>query len=146
MTATVAVQITVRALGLMDVLGGRLAEHEALTVRDVSWHVDWDNPGWHDVRAAAIHAAIAKGHDYAAALGGRLSAIEHIGDPGFLAGDGQQWGASSSRLVFTSGAGETRDAPSLDPVPQELTALIEARFTAADISLTGHAQWPSQGQ
>jgi hypothetical protein len=27
-------------------------------------------------------------------------------------------------------------APSLDPVPQELTATIEARFTATGVSLT----------
>jgi len=28
------------------------------------------------------------------------------------------------------------DAPSLDPVPQELAAIIEARFTADGVSLT----------
>jgi len=27
------------------------------------------------------------------------------------------------------------DAPSLDPVPQELVAIIEARFTASGVSL-----------
>jgi uncharacterized protein len=40
--------------------------------------VDWDNPGWHDVRAAAIEAAIAKGRDYATALGGQLRTVEHM--------------------------------------------------------------------
>jgi hypothetical protein len=30
------------------------------------------------------------------------------------------------------------DTPSLDPVPQELVAIIEARFTAGGVSLTAH--------
>jgi hypothetical protein len=30
------------------------------------------------------------------------------------------------------------DAPSLDPVPQELVAIIEARFTAGGVSLAAH--------
>jgi hypothetical protein len=32
-------------------------------------------------------------------------------------------------------AGGEPDAPSLDPVPQELVAVIDARFTAGDVSL-----------
>ena len=32
--------------------------------------------------------------------------------------------------------GEESDTPSLDPVPQELAAIIEARFTAGGVSLT----------
>jgi uncharacterized protein len=135
-TATVSVQITLRALGLLDVLGTRLAGHGALAVHEVSWHVDWDNAAWPQVRADAIHAAIAKGRDYAAALGGRLMAVEHIADPGLLSADGQQWAGSRRMSAFASSGGETAGAPSLDPVPQELTALIEARFTAAGISLT----------
>jgi hypothetical protein len=136
--STVSIQLTVRTLDLLDVLGGRLVAHTALTVHNVSWHVDWDNPAWPDVRAAAIHAAIAKAHDYAAALGGRLSAVEHIADPGLLGGDGQGW--ASARSSFMSSGGESSDAPSLDPVPQELTALIEARFTAVGTTLTRHTQ------
>ena len=71
-TAAVAVVIGVRAFELLDVLGGVLAAREAVTVQDVTWHVDWDNPAWPGVRTAAVQAAIAKGRDYAAALGGSL--------------------------------------------------------------------------
>lgn len=134
--ATVAVQITVRELGLLEALGARLARHSALAVHDVSWQVDWDNPAWPQVRAEAIHAAIAKGRDYAAALGGQLAAVEHVADPGLLGDEGQQWAGSRRLSAFAASAGETADAPSLDPVPQELTALIEARFTATGISLS----------
>jgi uncharacterized protein YggE len=137
LTAAVSVQITVRALDLLDVLAARLAAHDALTVHQVSWHVDWDNPAWPQVRAAAIRDAIAKGRDYAAALGGELSVVEHIADPGFLAGDGQRWASTS---FMSSGGAEGSDAPSLDPVPQILTALIEARFIAAGITLASEKQ------
>jgi uncharacterized protein len=138
-TAAVAVVITVRAFGLLDALGAVLAAHEAVSVHHVDWQVDWDNPAWPDVRAAAIQAAISKGRDYAAALGGSLRTVEHIADAGLLGGDGAQprfSGASPMRAAAAAG-GES-DAPSLDPVPQELVAIIEARFTAGGVSLTAH--------
>jgi uncharacterized protein YggE len=135
-TATVAVVITVRAFGLLDALGAVLAVHEAVSVHHVDWQVDWDNPAWPDVRAAAIQAAIAKGRDYATALGGSLRTVEHIADAGLLGGDDAPRGFSGSRMVLAAAAGGGEpDAPSLDPVPQELMAIIEARFTAGDVSL-----------
>ena len=72
MTATVALRITVRDLDTLDDLSGVLAAHPSLNVHGVMWHVDWDNPAWPQVRAAAIGAAIRKARDYAAALGARL--------------------------------------------------------------------------
>ena len=91
-TAAVAVMIGVRAFGLLDALGGVLAAREAVTVHDVTWHVDWDNPAWPGVRAAAVQAAIAKGRDYAAAFGGSLRGVEHIADAGLLGGSNTQPG------------------------------------------------------
>ena len=101
----------------------------------VSWHVDWDNPGWHDVRAAAIQDAIGKGRDYAAALAGTLRGVQHIADAGLLGTDNAppRFMGGAAR-AFSAGGGEP-DTPSLDPVPQELTAIIEARLTADGVSL-----------
>src|SRR5580693_9082485 len=56
-TATVALQVTVRDLGALGDLGGVLAAHPGLNVHGVTWHVDWDHPAWPQVRAAAIGAA-----------------------------------------------------------------------------------------
>jgi uncharacterized protein YggE len=139
-TATVAVMITVRAFGQLDALGTALAAHESFGVHQVSWHVDWDNPAWPQVRAAAIQAAIRKGRDYAAALGGTLRSVEHIADAGLLGSTGDSWRASGGGRAARalSMGGEESDTPSLDPVPQELAATIEARFTAGGVSLTGH--------
>ena len=143
-TAAVAVVITVRAFGLLDALGTLLAAHEPVSVHNVAWQVDWDNPAWQDVRAAAIRAAIAKARDYANALGGSLRSVEHVADAGLLGGDGGQHRFTASPMVRAAAAagGET-DAPSLDPVPQELAAIIEARFTAGDVSLAAHLPRPS---
>jgi hypothetical protein len=110
-----------------------LATHEAFRVHHVAWAVDPDNPSWPEVRAAAIRAAIEKGRDYAAALGGSLNRVEHIADVGLLGGERMSsygrasFAKASSSLEFAGGMPET---PSLDPVPQELIAIIDARFIA----------------
>lgn len=139
-TAAVAVMIGVRDFGPLDALGGVLAAYETVTVHDVTWHVDWDNPAWPGVRAAAVQAAIAKGRDYAAALGVSLRGVEHIADAGLLGG-GDAQSAFTGRYAMARAAsrgGEEPDAPSLDPVPQELAAIVDARFTADGASLTAH--------
>ena len=83
-TATVALRVTVRDLDRLDDLAGLAAAHPALNVQRVSWEVDWDNPAWPQVRAAAIGAAIGKARDYAAALGATVAHVEHIADAGLL--------------------------------------------------------------
>jgi uncharacterized protein YggE len=92
------------------------------------------------VRAAAVQAAIAKGRDYAAALGVSLRGVEHIADAGLLGGGNTQPGFTGRYAMAraASRGGEEPDAPSLDPVPQELAAIVEARFTADGVSLTAH--------
>jgi len=134
-TAAVAVVLTVRAFGLLDPLGAILGAHEAVSMRGVDWRVDWDNAAWQDVRAAAIQAAVRKGSDYATALGGTLRTVEHIADAGLLGGDGAQPRLASPMVRAAAAAGGEPDAPSLDPVPQELVAVIEARFTAGGVAL-----------
>lgn len=136
--AAVAVVVGVRAFELLDALGAVLAGREAVTVQGVTWHVDWDNPAWRLVRADAVQAAIDKGRDYVAALGGTLRTVEHIADAGLLGGEASQFAFTGGRVAARAASlrGEEPDAPSLDPVPQELTAIIEARFTADGVSLT----------
>ena len=137
-TAAVTVIIAVRAFELLDALGAVIAGRDEVRVQEVTWHVDWDNPAWQGVRAAAVQAAIRKGRDYAAALGGSLRSVEHIADAGLLGGEHAQ-PVSAGRSVLAraaSGGSDGSEAPSLGPVPQELTAIIEARFTADGVTLT----------
>ena len=131
--ASVALHLVVRAFDLLDRLGGVLATHEAFRVHHVAWDVDPDNPSWPEVRAAAIRAAIEKGRDYAAALDGSLNRVEHIADVGLLGGEGMTHGRASfaqARSLSVESAGGMPETPSLDPVPQELIAIIDARFIA----------------
>jgi uncharacterized protein YggE len=133
-TATVALRVTVRDLDKLDDLTGVLAAQPGLNVHGVMWHVDWDNPAWPQVRAAAIGAAIGKARDYAAALGATVRQVEHIADAGLLGSD-----AASSHtargMALRAGGGDQLGTPALTPVPQELIATIEARFRTTDVSL-----------
>jgi len=131
-TATVALQVTVRDLGMLGDLGGVLAAHPSLNVHGVTWHVDWDNPAWPQVRAAAIGAAIHKARDYAAALGATLRQVEHIADAGLLGGDTAPHVVAAR--AYSARAGQS-GTPALNPVPQELIATIEARFRTTEVSL-----------
>jgi uncharacterized protein len=134
--ATVALQVTVRDVDRLDDLGGVLAAAPGLNVHAVRWHVDWDNPAWPQVRAAAIGAAIGKARDYAAALGAAVRHVEHIADVGLLGGDTapyQPVGFVTAKAF--RGGGDQPGTPALTPVPQELIATIEARFRTTEVSL-----------
>ena len=130
--ARVDLRVQVRDPGLLDGLGRVLAEQPDLDVHGVAWEVDEDNPEWPRVRAAAVRAAVVRATDYAAALGGRIAGIDHLADAGLI-GRGEPGRYSSQSGAALSGGGGT--GPSLDPVPQELVAVVEARFTAVGISL-----------
>jgi uncharacterized protein YggE len=132
--ATVALRVTVRDLDRLDDLSGVLAAQPGLNVHGVTWHVDWDNSAWPQVRAAAISAAIGKAQDYAAALGGRLQHVEHIADAGLLGSDTAPHHTVRS-LAYAASGGDQPGTPALTPVPQELTATIEARFRTTGVSL-----------
>jgi uncharacterized protein YggE len=134
--ASVAVQLAVRDFDLLERLSAVLATHEGLSVHHIAWEVDADNPSWPQVRAAAIQAAIDKGRDYAAALGGSLSRVEHIADVGLLGGEtvGRAAAGYAASRSSLRPAG-LPDTPSLDPVPQDLIAVIDARFIAAVAAL-----------
>ncbi len=135
-TATVALRVTVRDLDALDDLGGVLAAHPSLNVHGVTWHVDWDNPAWPQVRAAAIGAAIGKARDYAAALGATVRHVEHIADAGLLGGDTAPYQPVRAMAANAFGGGPDQPGtPALTPVPQELIATVEARFRTTEVSL-----------
>jgi hypothetical protein len=133
LTATVALRVTVRDMYALDNLSGVLAAVPGLNVHGVTWQVDWDNPAWPQVRAAAIAAAIGKARDYAAALGATVQYVEHIADAGMLGNDSAPFYARSAS--FAGGGHHGTGIPALTPVPQELIATIEARFRTTDVSL-----------
>ena len=112
------------------------AAQPSLNVHGVTWQVDWDNPAWPQVRAAAIGAAIGKARDYAAAIGATVRHVEHIADAGLLSGDTAPYQPvrAGAAKAFSGGVNQP-GIPALTPVPQELIATIEARFRTTDVSL-----------
>lgn len=133
--ATVALRVTVRDLDRLDDLSDALAAQPGLNVHGVTWHVDWDNPAWPQVRAAAISAAIGKARDYAAALGATVQQVEHIADAGLLGSDTAPYQPGQLVARAYSAGGDQPGTPALTPVPQELIATIEARFRTTGVSL-----------
>lgn len=132
--ALVSVTIVVRDFSLLPGVTSAVTGRDAVEVHSVSWSVDEDNPQWALVRADAIHAALLKGQDYAAALGGTVVSVDHVADAGLLGGDnqggGRPWSGSSVRGASGGGLGGVVAELSLDPDPQVLSTTIEARFTA----------------
>lgn len=126
--ASADVLVTVRDLPLLAEVADTLARIPALHLHGVSWRVNPDNPAWPAVRAAAIEAALGKGRDYAAALGGSLLRVEQVADGGLLGPDaaGRFDAVPTAALAF----GGRSPMPTLDPVPQQLHAVIEARLIA----------------
>ncbi|HET6210251.1 MAG TPA: SIMPL domain-containing protein [Jatrophihabitans sp.] len=126
--ASVSVLLTVRDFELLAGVSSVITGHTGLSVHSVGWSVDADNPGWPQVRADAIQAALRTGQDYAAALGGAVVAVQHVADAGLLGGD------QTARATFAtanSAPGQAGGSTvTLDPVPQQLNATIEARFSA----------------
>lgn len=134
--ANATAAITSRELARLDGLGHALTSVENLHFEGIAWRVDADNENWRGVRADAIDAAIAKGRDYAAALRGSVTHVEQIADAGLLTGDPGDHveyarAASGARSLGFSGGPDDRSAfAALDPVPQVIRAVIEARLTA----------------
>ena len=136
-TSVVSLGLAVRDFSLLDAVAEALAPQQAVAIHNTFWSVDDDNPAWPDVRAAAIHSAIRKGRDYASALGGTLLDVLHVADAGLLGSDnGAAYRTSGVRMAAaTSAGGPESGVPALDPVPQELVATIEARFSLAGVEL-----------
>jgi hypothetical protein len=135
--ASVNVNVAVRDFALLEGLGAVFANREGVFVDGVGWYVDDDNPAWAAVRTAAINAVVRKGRDYAGALSSSLTSIEHIADAGLLGESGPgvpMYGAASRILASAGSAVGDGDSPSLDPLPQEVAAVIEARLSATPVS------------
>ena len=129
--ASAELLVVVRELPLLPDVAAALGRVAALRLHGVSWHVDPANPAWPALRAEAIAAAIAKGRDYASALGGSLRRVVHVADAGLLGGDeGGRRGFDLAEPAAAMAFGGSPAVPTLDPVPQQLHAVVEARLVA----------------
>lgn len=118
-------RVEVRDFAILANVLGLVTARDEVSLHGVSWEVDEDNPVWSLVRADAIRAALIKGQDYAIALGGQVERVQHVADAGLLGGDAISTPYRQSRAVGLSG---TAHRTTLDPEPQVVSAVIDARL------------------
>ncbi len=132
-SASVGLEFTVRDLDRLDELHAELGRHPTLRIHGVTWSVDDDNPAWQQCRTEAVYAALARARDYASALGGRIVHVVELADTGLI--DSAPRFALRARAAAGGGAAHD-EAPSLTPVPQQVSAAVEARVLAEVPPLT----------
>lgn len=137
-TASLDLSVTARDLALVPPLGDLFAQHGEVELHQVVWAVDEDNAAWLEVRRAAVQAAIAKARHYATSLGASVERIDQLADEGLLAGgvvNGRGgWAAVTMDAALSRGGPQS---PALDPVPQRLTAGVDAQFVTSPVTLLG---------
>jgi uncharacterized protein len=123
-------RVTLRDLSVLGELVARLAELELVTVAGPWWSLRPDSPVHREARVAAARDATRRAEEYAAAFGGRLGELIEAADVGLLT---SQASAPAPRAFAAARAVSRRidEAPSLDlePVRQQVTAQVDARFT-----------------
>lgn len=108
-----------------------LARHQDLQLHDTLWGSTTTTPHGRRCAPQAIRAALRKGADYAAALGGTLVRVVHVADAGLLSRSVPEVHGRASLVEQKSRGGSgPGDAPSLTPVPQRLIAAIDAGVLA----------------
>jgi uncharacterized protein YggE len=112
------------AVGELVVALGRLEDVE---VAGPYWRLRPDSPVAEQARLAAVRDAVTRARQYAAAFGGRLTALLEVRDAGTGGGGFRVAGAMASMARFE---GE----PHLDLVParQEVHGAVEVRFTISE--------------
>jgi uncharacterized protein YggE len=113
--AALSLLITVRDFTLLGQVEAVVAKYDPVDVRSVGWSVDNDNSEWALVRADAIHAALLKGQDYASALGGAVTGVEHVADAGLLGAGDSRHGSRGK------GAPLSASAVAATPTPRHWT-------------------------
>jgi uncharacterized protein len=125
------VTIYVRDFGLLEQVEQLAFRISGFRIMYAEWQVDSDNEAWGAVRLEAIDEAMRKGRDYATALRSRLVSVEHLADLGLLGGDP---GVRLRGEAVAMGGGAS--GASLDPIPQSVAAVVEARFRIAEVPLS----------
>ena len=126
--ASVRIDVRVRDLDLLARASDELAAHERLRIYQVSWDVDADNAAWPRVRADAIGSVAARSRLRRCA---RRHGDQRRADRRRRAAGGAESRYVMERAATHVGAAGGESSPQLDPVPQRLSAVIDARVIAS---------------
>ena len=129
-SGSVVTTVVVRDFAALGELLLTVANQDQTHVDGPTWSLRPDSPVYKEVRRDAVADAIARGKEYAEALGAQVVDLLELADPG-LSGGSESLGRfqtydmqAKSRGSYGSGA-----PLQLDPQRQRVRAAVEARFT-----------------
>jgi uncharacterized protein YggE len=133
--AGTSLMATVVEFGVLGDLLLRLADRDMVSLDGPWWALRADSDAHRRARTGAVGDARRRAEEYAAAAGSRLTGLVEIADAGLLGG-GESFAAPAA--MFRTAAGKSV-ADELDlevePVPQTVSATVEARFTCTQPEL-----------
>jgi uncharacterized protein YggE len=131
--AGVLLTATVVDFGVVGDLLLRLADRDMVSLEGPFWALRPDSDVHRQARTEAVRDARRRAEDYAAAAGSRLTGLVEITDTGLSSGGDVHLGAAPFALARSARGGSVADEVEFDvaPVPQTVSASVEARFTLA---------------
>jgi uncharacterized protein YggE len=110
----------------------RLADRDMATLEGPFWELRPDSDVHRRARTEAVRDARRRAEEYAAAAGSRLTGLVEIADTG-LSAAGDVHPPAAPFALARSARGSVADEVDVDvePVPQTVSASVEARFTMA---------------
>jgi uncharacterized protein YggE len=122
--------------GVLGDLLLRLADRDMVALDGPWWALRPDSDAHRRARTGAVRDARRRAEEYAAAAGSRLTGLVEIADTGLLGG-GESLAAPAA-MFRTAAADSVADRVEfdVDPVPQTVSATVEARFTCTQPELT----------
>src|SRR4051794_11296937 len=129
--AGLQVTVTVVDFTVLGDLLLRLADRDMVSLEGPFWALRPDSDALRQARAEAVRDARRRAEEYAAALGSRLTGLVEIADTGLSSAAEVYPAGAPFALARASGSGIVADEVEFDvtPVPQTVSASVEARFT-----------------
>ena len=128
-SGTVSTTVTVSDFGVLGELLLRLADQDQTSVAGPWWALRPGSTVHREARRAAITDAIARGREYADALGARVTGLLELTDSGMSSHGSPRSVALGFRAGSMQAAEPTLD---LEPERQTVTATVEARFQISE--------------
>ncbi|RII18406.1 oxidative stress defense protein [Streptomyces sp. YIM 130001] len=107
----------------------RLADQDLTRITGPYWELTPDSPAHSEARRLAVHEAVQRAREYAAALDTRLHALLELADIGAETTTAYPQMAPTSRAAFAGAPTDTPPALDLEPQRQTVHAAVNARFT-----------------
>jgi uncharacterized protein YggE len=130
--------VTINDFAVLSDVVTALVQLEMTTVDGPSWHLRPDSLFHRRARILAAQDALERAREYAAAFGTSVVELVELADPGLLSERGTDRYRASAAMGYALSGDFDEDEPSFDfePVPQDVRAFVDARFTieAPDLS------------